>query len=229
MGPDAGSRTTIPGYAGRPITKAPNWHGLVTLDLLFNNLSTGLFLMVAVGELATPARFAPLAPLAYPIALLFLIGDLVSLVLDLGNPSRFHHMLRIWKPSSPMSLGTWVLTAYAAPLTEALLLAGVVGQSEADGALRLALELLLPLNLVVLALLVGNLRGALVQARAPRMLAVIGTLVVLGGILVPFGLLAHGTRAATSLAVLLIVLGALVVRNEMVRLPQILGQAGRGG
>ncbi len=34
------------------------------------------------------------------------------LIHDLGDPKRFHHMLRIWKPTTPMNLGTWALTAY---------------------------------------------------------------------------------------------------------------------
>jgi formate-dependent nitrite reductase membrane component NrfD len=34
------------------------------------------------------------------------------LVSDLGRPFRFHHMLRVAKPSSPMSVGTWILVAY---------------------------------------------------------------------------------------------------------------------
>jgi formate-dependent nitrite reductase membrane component NrfD len=34
------------------------------------------------------------------------------LVADLGRPERFHHMLRVAKPSSPMSMGTWILSAY---------------------------------------------------------------------------------------------------------------------
>ena len=53
------------------------------------------------------------------IALVFLVIDLLLLVADLGDPLRFHHMLRVFKPSSPMSLGTWCLTAYSLPLTAA--------------------------------------------------------------------------------------------------------------
>ncbi len=109
--------TPVVGYESRPVTKPPNWHGLVTLDMVLNNLSTGLFLVAAIGELVDPIAFGPLAPLVYPLALLFLLGDLVCLVLDLGDPKRFHHMLRVWKPSSPMSFGTWVLSAYAVPVT----------------------------------------------------------------------------------------------------------------
>jgi Polysulphide reductase, NrfD len=111
--------TNGPGYANSPVTKAPDWHWLVIWDLMFNNLATGLFLVAATGELAAPAVFTPVAKVAYPIALVFLVADLVFLVLDLGDPLRFHHMLRVFKPSSPMSLGTWCLTIYSFPLTVA--------------------------------------------------------------------------------------------------------------
>ena len=40
--------------------------------------------------------------------------ELVSpalLVADLGRPERFLHMLRVFKVTSPMSVGTWILLA----------------------------------------------------------------------------------------------------------------------
>ncbi len=104
------------GYAGI-VTKAPAWHTFVVFDILFNNLTTGLFLVAAVGELAAPATFTSVATWAYPIALALVLADLACLVLDLGDPLRFHHMLRVFKPSSPMSLGTWCLTGYALVLS----------------------------------------------------------------------------------------------------------------
>ena len=109
--------TFEPGYLAQDVTKVPGWHGLVAWDLLFNNLSTGLYLFAAIGELAAPALLGPVARIAYPVALVFLLTDLVMLVADLGDPLRFHHMLRVFKPSSPMSLGTWSLTVYSLPLT----------------------------------------------------------------------------------------------------------------
>jgi Ni/Fe-hydrogenase subunit HybB-like protein len=298
MGPDATRRATVPGYAGRPTTKAPNWHAPVTLDLLFNNLSTGLFLVMAVGELAAPASFRPLGSVAYPLALLFLIGDLVCLIIDLGDPARFHHMLRVWKPSSPMSLGTWVLTAYSVPVTlltlmsflprtgegvetvrqvllvlglalavgaavykgvlfsttaqrgwgdarwlggylinsalvlgggEVLLIAVAKGRAELVGPLRVALEALLVLNLVALALLLADIRLPLSQARDSKILTAIGLFVVLAGILGPLGLLLIDRPLAWNLALLLVLLGAIAVRHEMVRLPHALGEAAGGG
>ena len=45
-------------------------------------------------------------------ALASILASLYFLVADLGRPERFHHMLRVAKPSSPMSMGTWLLTAY---------------------------------------------------------------------------------------------------------------------
>jgi hypothetical protein len=127
MGHHSSHPPSVLGYADRPVTKAPNWHGLVTLDILLNNLTTGLYLVTALGETVAPATFGSVTRLAYPLALLLLFGDLVCLVLDLGDPWRFHHMLRVWKPSSPMSLGTWCLTAYAVPLTVLVALGLVPG------------------------------------------------------------------------------------------------------
>jgi hypothetical protein len=114
----------------------------VVWDVLFNALTTGLFMTAAVGELARPSALGPVASWAYPLALAFLLTDLLLLVLDLGDPLRFHHMLRVFKPSSPMSLGTWCLTLYSLPLTalvalDFLALAGVLpAESPAAGWAR---------------------------------------------------------------------------------------------
>src|SRR3954451_14661877 len=89
------------GYASGPVTKAPDWHGLVAWDMLLNNLTTGLFLVAALGELAAPDGFTPLAKASSPLALALLLTDLACLVLALGDPLRFHHMLRVFKPPSP--------------------------------------------------------------------------------------------------------------------------------
>jgi hypothetical protein len=117
MATDVTIQSNVIGYAARPVTKAPEWHRLVAFDLLFNNLAAGIFLVAALGELAAPVVFAGLARASYPAALVLLLVDLLFLVFDLGDPWRFHHMLRVFKPSSPMSLGTWCLTIYSFPLT----------------------------------------------------------------------------------------------------------------
>jgi Ni/Fe-hydrogenase subunit HybB-like protein len=107
------------GYENMPVTKAPGWHGIIAWDALFNGMATGLFMAAAVSEFAAPAVFRPVAKVAYPVALVVLLIDLGLLVLDLGDPLRFHHMLRIFKLYSPMSVGTWCLTIFSLPLTVA--------------------------------------------------------------------------------------------------------------
>jgi Ni/Fe-hydrogenase subunit HybB-like protein len=112
--PGAGSGT---GYANTTVTKAPDWHGTIAWDALLNGMATGLFLAAAISELAAPEIFTPVAKVAYPVSLVLLLVDLVLLVLDLGDPLRFHHMLRVFKLVSPMSVGTWSLTIFSLPLT----------------------------------------------------------------------------------------------------------------
>src|ERR1700734_2286817 len=107
------------GYENTTVTKVPGWHGIIAWDALLNGMAMGLFLVAAICELAAPAAFMHVAKIAYPIALVLLLVDLGLLVLDLGDPSRFHHMLRVFKPGSPMSLGTWCLTIFSLPLTAA--------------------------------------------------------------------------------------------------------------
>jgi len=107
------------GYANMPVTKVPGWYGTIAWDALLNGMATGLFMAAAISELGAPAVFTAVAKVAYPVALVLLLVDLGLLVLDLGDPLRFHHMLRVFKPGSPMSVGTWCLTIFSLPLTAA--------------------------------------------------------------------------------------------------------------
>ncbi|MBX9679264.1 MAG: polysulfide reductase NrfD [Gemmataceae bacterium] len=104
-------------YADREVTKAPPWGWLVVWDMWLNAMASGLFLAAAMAHLVRPAEYTALARAAYPIAFVLYLLDLICLMLDLGNPYRFHHMLRVFKPSSPMSLGTWFLNAFALSIT----------------------------------------------------------------------------------------------------------------
>ena len=56
MRDDVQTRTMEPGYSTKEVTKVPGWHGLVAWDLLFNNLTTGLFLFAADHNLHVSAH-----------------------------------------------------------------------------------------------------------------------------------------------------------------------------
>jgi hypothetical protein len=66
----------------------------------------------ASAPLAVAARMAGnerLARSAVTVAAAGVALGTPLLVSDLGRPERFHHMLRVFKPTSPMNMGSWVL------------------------------------------------------------------------------------------------------------------------
>ncbi|CAN5661425.1 polysulfide reductase NrfD [soil metagenome] len=106
MVPDA----VFESYYGKPILKKPTWSELDIAGYLFlGGLAGGSSVLAAGAELTGRPQLARNAKLA---ALAAISGSLVALIHDLGRPARFVNMLRVFKPSSPMSMGTWILTAY---------------------------------------------------------------------------------------------------------------------
>jgi Ni/Fe-hydrogenase subunit HybB-like protein len=93
-------------------TKPPPWLNLIALDLLFSELACGLFVVGAMGDLIAPAVFGTMARVAYLLAFPIAVADLLCLVADLGDPLRFHHMLRVCNLKSPMSTGMWVINIF---------------------------------------------------------------------------------------------------------------------
>jgi len=106
-------------YYGRPIVKEPTW----TWEIPTYFFTGGLAGASAV--LSSAARLSGNETLARRALYVGALADLVSPVLlisDLGRPERFHHMLRVVKVTSPMSLGSWVLLVSGGASTTAALL-----------------------------------------------------------------------------------------------------------
>jgi hypothetical protein len=98
-----------PGYRAGPHPSP--WEGpLAALDILLNNLGVGLVLVAALGDLVAHSAFHDLTGIAIPVAFVVIALDLLLLVVDLGDPFRFFHMLRVVKPRTPMSVGVWSLS-----------------------------------------------------------------------------------------------------------------------
>jgi formate-dependent nitrite reductase membrane component NrfD len=117
-------RARFSSYYGRPIVKRPVWQERDVAGYLFTGgIAAGSALLAAGADLTgrralrRNSRWAALAALGVSGA---------ALVHDLGVPSRFHHMLRVAKPTSPMSVGSWLLTAFALPT-------GLAAAAEAPG------------------------------------------------------------------------------------------------
>jgi len=98
-------------YYGRPVVKEPTWAPLDIAGYLFLGGLAG-----ASSALAAGAELSARPGLARPLKLGAagaISLSLLALVHDLGRPARFLNMLRVFKPTSPMSVGVWILTAYA--------------------------------------------------------------------------------------------------------------------
>lgn len=108
-------------YRDVPLLKPPTWKNEVAAYFYFGGISGGASVIAALAELFGGPSLKRLANVAHWVSLLTLLPCPPLLIADLGAPSRFHHMLRIFKPSSPMNLGSWVLTSHGALLAPAAL------------------------------------------------------------------------------------------------------------
>ena len=106
-------------YYGRPIVKEPTWAAADIAGYLFLGGLAGASSTLALGAEATGrARLARVLKLGAAPAIHL---SLLALVHDLGRPARFLNMLRVFKPTSPMSVGVWILFVYAPAATAAAL------------------------------------------------------------------------------------------------------------
>ena len=117
MVPDA----TFTSYYGRPVVKQSPWTSDIPAYLFLGGLAGGSSILGAGADVSGRLVLRRSARLT---ALGALSASFYALVHDLGRPARCHHMLRVAKVSSPMSVGTWILTAYGP-------MAGLAAVSEA--------------------------------------------------------------------------------------------------
>jgi DMSO reductase anchor subunit len=117
-------RAEFRSYYGRPVIKEPVWKEPDVPAYLFFGGLAGASSVLAAGAQLTGRR--GLARAAKTAALGAISLSTVALINDLGRPSRFYNMLRVFKPSSPMSVGSWILSAYG-PMAGAAALSDLTG------------------------------------------------------------------------------------------------------
>ncbi len=98
-------------YYGNPIINPPVWAELDIAGYLFAGGLAGASSLIAAGSDLTDRPV--LARRAKLCASTAIGASLAALIHDLGRPARFLNMLRVFKPTSPMSVGVWILFAYA--------------------------------------------------------------------------------------------------------------------
>jgi hypothetical protein len=117
-------------YYGLPVLNKPVWEPREIAGYFFLGGLAGASSLVALGaELTGRPQLARGAKLGAAGAISL---SLAALVKDLGRPERFLSMLRVFKPTSPMSVGTWIVSGYA-PAALAAAACDVTGRYQAAG------------------------------------------------------------------------------------------------
>ena len=98
-------------YYGLPVLKAPTWTWEVPLYFFFGGIAGVSACIAFVANLfhVDPA----LVRMCLWIGLIGAAICPVLLIMDLGRPSRFLNMLRVFKIQSAMSMGAWILVAFS--------------------------------------------------------------------------------------------------------------------
>ncbi|WP_052371530.1 NrfD/PsrC family molybdoenzyme membrane anchor subunit [Amycolatopsis taiwanensis] len=131
-----GERAVVPeaefsSYYDKPVLNPPVWRSPEIPGYLFLGGLAGASSLLGAGAHFTGDR--TVATAAKTGALGAITLSVVALVADLGRPMRFVNMLRVFKPSSPMNIGSWVLAGYG-PLAGASAFSAITGKLPKIGA-----------------------------------------------------------------------------------------------
>src|SRR5579862_1713482 len=99
-------------YYGRPAIKPSHYKWLISAYLFTGGLAGASQIIAAVADLFGRPRDHSVVRVGRYVALLGSLASPVFLINDLQSPKRFYNMMRIFRPTSPMSLGSWTLAAF---------------------------------------------------------------------------------------------------------------------
>jgi hypothetical protein len=100
------------GYYGIPLLKEPAWTWEIPLYFFVGGAAGAAAVVGAIANYTGAER-----KLVRDARWIAAAGTVLSpplLILDLGKPSRFLNMLRVFKPQSAMSMGVWTLVGFSA-------------------------------------------------------------------------------------------------------------------
>jgi hypothetical protein len=99
-------------YYGRQIVKTPVWKSPdVPLYLFLGGAAGSSSILAALADLTDRPALTRVGRVTAGVGAILSVGALVH---DLGRPERFLHMLRVFKPTSPLSVGTYILSPFGA-------------------------------------------------------------------------------------------------------------------
>ena len=125
------------GYYGNPLLKPPVWTWQVPLYFFAGGVAGSAASIAFVAHVL--GRDSSLVRAALWVALCGAVASSPLLIADLGRPSRFLNMLRVFKPRSPMSVGAWTLAVFSSAVSLAVVCQEIVLRGY-SGDLLLALR-----------------------------------------------------------------------------------------
>jgi polysulfide reductase chain C len=111
----------MPLASAEHFVRAPGWTWFILFYFFLAGLSGGCYAIASLLRLAGDRSAEPMARLGYYVAFPAMVAGGLLLILDLWQPLRFWHMLvsttpgnggLVFRPWSPMSLGSWALVAF---------------------------------------------------------------------------------------------------------------------
>jgi formate-dependent nitrite reductase membrane component NrfD len=112
-------RAEVRTYYDRPVIKEPVWTWEIPWYFFLGGMAGASAVLAGAAQ---AAGHRELAQVARRVGVAALAPSPVLLTMDLGRPERFHHMLRVFKPTSPMSMGSWTLVLFSGAHGAAMLL-----------------------------------------------------------------------------------------------------------
>ena len=116
--------TPVDTYYDLPVVKTPPWKWYIPTYFYAGGLAGAASTLAAAATLGGRPR---VARRLHWIAAIGEAAGAACLIADLGRPARFIYMLRVFRPTSPMNIGTWILSAAGASSGLALLARPVRG------------------------------------------------------------------------------------------------------
>jgi formate-dependent nitrite reductase membrane component NrfD len=113
-----------PTYYDRPVLKEPVWIWAVPAYFYAGGTAGAAAVLGTAVQLGGDDDLRGLVVACRRVAALGGAAGTALLIYDLGRPARFLNMLRVFRPTSPMSVGSWVLAAAGPLMAGSALLAG---------------------------------------------------------------------------------------------------------
>jgi hypothetical protein len=116
---------------GMPVIHKPHWQWMIVIYFFLGGIAGAAYAIATTAHLFGGQEGKRIGRAGRYLSFAMLPPSVLMLILDLKRPERFFYMLRVLKLRSPMSVGTWGLTAFGGFCT-----LSAFAQAAQDGLLR---------------------------------------------------------------------------------------------